>query len=943
MTEPPTPERWRQIEQLLDSALETLPERRANFLDLACAGEADLRAQVEQLLRACEESEDFLRHPAEEFAAPILAILASASHPAAPGARIGPYRILEEAGRGGMAVVYLAERDDGQFRQRVALKLLCAGVIPEDDLLPRFREERQILASLEHPGIARLLDGGVTEDGLPWFAMEYVDGIPIERYCDERRLDAAARLALFCAVCDAVQHAHRKRIVHRDLKPGNILVVEPDGEDEGDGRVKLLDFGIAKLLAAESGAEAGERTRPGLRLLTPEYASPEQLRGEAVTPAADVHALGVLLYRLLSGRRLRGGLDAIVSKATRERPEQRYADAGGLAAEVRRHLRGERVGARRTFFRRGWGVAAAAVLTAVLALSVYLVSARPAATALDPQRVVVAPFENRTGDPSLDVVGSMAADWIIQGLAQTGMVDVVPFSAALSSARFVTDLVSAIDSPARLQALARETGAGVVVSGSYYLQGDTLYVHARITDATTGQVLLALDPVSASSALPLAAVEELRQRVMAGLAPRVNPDMRDLARIIGHTPSYDAYREYVAGMERFNAMDWRGAIERFARAVAIDSSYTLPLVRSASAHAALSDFASVDSIARQLEPYLDQLAEYDRQTIIAAAAWGRGDHATSYRAMARLARLAPNTIPHGQVAWELLKLNRTREALGVLAQLDPHRGELRGWFTYWFRLAEVHHRLGEHHRELEVARTARELFPDDWNATRLEFRALAALGRVTEVLRALDDPLALPGPAHPGFGSLLQETALELHAHGHADAARQLLRRSLDWYLAQAADGQPTPGGQNWLNRPPASSPWWIAEAYYLTGSWVEAEQVLRALAIDRPDDVFVQGRLGLFVQGRLGTLAARRGDQAEAERISAWLEALEQPYLLGEHTYWRARIAALLGRRDDAVALLRAAYYGEGRQFWMHMHTEPDLESLRDYPPFHELLRPKG
>lgn len=203
------------------------------------------------------------------------------------------------------------------------------------------------------------------------------------------------------------------------------------------------------------------------------------------------------------------------------------------------------------------------------------------------------------------------------------------------------------------------------------------------------------------------------------------------------------------------------------------------------------------------------------------------------------------------------------------------------------------------------------------------------------MLRALDDPLAFPDPAHPAFGSLLRETALELHAHGHADAARQLLRRNLDWHLAQAADGKPMGGGQNWLNRPPASSPYWIAEAYYLTGSWVEAEQLLRALAIDRPDDV--------HIQGRLGTLAARRGDRAEAERISDWLEALKRPYLFGEHTYWRARIAALLGERDGAVALLRAAYYTEGRQFWMHLHTEPDLESLRGYPAFRELLRPIG
>jgi serine/threonine protein kinase/Tfp pilus assembly protein PilF len=406
---PPSPERWQQVEQLLDAALELPSEQHAAFLGSACA-DAGLRAEVERLLRACEESEDFLEQPAQEFAAPILANLAAdldAPHPAAPGARIGPYRILEEAGRGGMAVVYLAERADGQFRKRVALKVVWTGLIPEAELLRRFREERQILAGLEHPGIARLVDGGVTEEGLPWFAMEYVEGVPIERYCDEHRLPAEARLALFCAVCDAVQHAHRRGIVHRDLKPGNILVTEPEEGGSADGRVKLLDFGIAKLLAGQSGAEAEERTRPGLRLMTPEYASPEQVRGEAVTPAADVYALGVLLYRLLCGRhpypptgrsaegiehlvlvtepeppsaavcrvdgplankqsetipeavaaarsatpeqlrrRLQGDLDAVVLKALSKDSGHRYADAGELAAELRRHLQGLRVEAR---------------------------------------------------------------------------------------------------------------------------------------------------------------------------------------------------------------------------------------------------------------------------------------------------------------------------------------------------------------------------------------------------------------------------------------------------------------------------------------------------------------------------------------------------------------------------------------------------------------------
>lgn len=336
--------------------------------------------------------------------------------------RVGPYRILREIGRGGMGAVYLAERDDEQYRMQVALKLVPLGMNSEH-ALRLFREERQILASLQHPHIARLLDGGVTADGLPWFAMEYVVGQPIDEYCDIHGLSVKARLELFCTACDAVQYAHRNLVVHRDLKPSNILV------DEGGG-VKLLDFGIAKLLARGDTSAKVPLTRAGVQMMTPEYASPEQLRGEPVLTASDVYSLGVLLYKLLTGRHpyslsdvpphevartviqaqperpsivvsraipgeifsgrvigargitperlrrhLRGDLDTIVLKALRKEPERRYTSAHALAEDIRRHLTERPVSARpdtwgyRTgkFVRRHW-VGAAVVTGLVLLL-----------------------------------------------------------------------------------------------------------------------------------------------------------------------------------------------------------------------------------------------------------------------------------------------------------------------------------------------------------------------------------------------------------------------------------------------------------------------------------------------------------------------------------------------------------------------------------------------
>ena len=244
----PSGERWAEIERLLDLALECPPDERHTFLEEACSGDAPLREYVERLLASCERPEAWLDGQAPSYAAPLVDQRRGGGAP--EGTRIGPYRIVGEAGHGGMGTVYLAERDE-PYHQRVALKLVRGAVSLDDHLVRRFIEERQILASLEHPRIARLLDGGITPDGLPWFALEYIEGIPIDRYVEQHRSPIEARIELFLAVCDAVQYAHRHLVVHRDLKPSNILVT-------ADGQVKLLDFGIAKLVAGGQQAETAD-------------------------------------------------------------------------------------------------------------------------------------------------------------------------------------------------------------------------------------------------------------------------------------------------------------------------------------------------------------------------------------------------------------------------------------------------------------------------------------------------------------------------------------------------------------------------------------------------------------------------------------------------------------------------------------------------------------
>jgi eukaryotic-like serine/threonine-protein kinase len=345
-------ERWTQIEALFQEAVDLPPDSREAFLLHRCGDDSQLREEVLSLLSYDSHEKDPLLDALQASAATLVV-----EEPTA-GRMLGPYRIEREIGRGGMSVVYSAVRADGEFQKRVAIKLIKRGMDTRA-VIERLRRERRILAALEHPSIARLLDGGTSADGLPWIAMEYVDGLPIHRYCSEHDLSIEDRCRLFDKVCDAVAYAHRNLVVHRDLKPGNILIAR-------DGSPKLLDFGIAQVLA-ETGGEFSEfsdapLTRGHARPLTPEYASPEQLRGALLGTATDVYSLGVVLYELLTGRRptgetdrasaaarragkperwakrLEGDLDVILQMALRTEPERRYAGAGRLAEDLRRHL-----------------------------------------------------------------------------------------------------------------------------------------------------------------------------------------------------------------------------------------------------------------------------------------------------------------------------------------------------------------------------------------------------------------------------------------------------------------------------------------------------------------------------------------------------------------------------------------------------------------------------
>jgi len=466
------PERWQQVKAVLQEALEVPATERDAFLDHACEGDQFLRQEIESLLLEEKHGEEEFRRSPVDFSLEDV----QRRFRLTPGRRIGAYEILEEIAVGGMGAVYRAVRADGQYKQQVALKIVRSELGAESTT-GRFRIERQILASLNHPNIAKILDGGTTADGVLYLVMELVEGQRLDEYCDTHKLAATERLELFLQICAAVQYAHQRLIIHRDIKPGNILV-------NAEGVPKLLDFGIAKILEPSEAGSQPEQTISLVRQLTPSYASPEQIKGDPITTASDIYSLGVVLYELLTGRtpynvpthtphelsravceteperpsvavlrkqfladgsslpatlegtpeklskRLSGDLDNIVLMALRKEPQRRYASVEQLREDIRRHLENLPVIARKdtaryrmTKFiaRHKVGVAATAVVVLTLAVGIAAIvhEARIAQRRFDDLRSLASSLIFDVHDAIRDLPGSTPARKLIVAKAVT--------------------------------------------------------------------------------------------------------------------------------------------------------------------------------------------------------------------------------------------------------------------------------------------------------------------------------------------------------------------------------------------------------------------------------------------------------------------------------------------------------------------------------------------
>jgi tetratricopeptide (TPR) repeat protein len=925
-----TATRGERLADLFERGLALPPDQRGRFLNVECP-DAVLRDELVALLAAHDASDGYFEALVEQVVEPMMAAAAapdlSMDDGVKPGDAVGPYEIRERLGRGGMGVVYQAW--DRRLNRLVALKFLAPWLTADASAGARLVAEARAASALDHPNIAVVHEFGETDDGRLYIVMGHYAGETLKERLARGPLPVPEAIAVASQLAAGLDAAHRAGIIHRDVKPSNVLMTT-------EGVAKLLDFGIAKVVGSEQTLESST-------LGTAAYMSPEQTRGDVLDGRTDVWSLGVLLHEMLTGRRpFDGPSDAVVIHAIRHdeapRLEGLTPDApSGLAAIVRACMVKEPAARYRGMdellsdllaVRDGSGMARRRrgrlsdrrALVAALLAGVTIAAGGAAYLAFNraeppfaKDRVVVAQFENRTGVPALDPLGSMAADWLVQGLAETGLLDVVPTTTALVASRFVDGLPAGGDATDSARLLAEETRAGIVVSGAYYLQGDSLYLRTTITDHASDRLLAAIHPVATPRDDPVAGLDEIRRRLMSALAHRLDPRMRDYAAMVRAPPSFDAYRAYTDGMDVFLKGDMRAAVMRFSEAAALDPTFHLPMFYLGIAHGNLGNHAAVDSILALLRPLEDRMAEGTRLGTAWLEAMSRGDRERAYAISLRTASLLPNTLGHAQLLPDANRVNRPAAAIRAARELDPGRGELRAWPFYWEHLATAHHMLGQHRRELRAARRARVQFTDNPDATLwLEARALAALGRT----RALNSFLAehLHRTSNPA--ALLRQTGLELAAHGYPDAGHALLRQS----LASAPQDRNARG--------------FLAQANLLIGEWDAAEILLRELAEEFP--------AGLGVRGALGTLAARRGDRAEATMIDAWLAALDRPHLYGQNTWWRARIASLLGDHEAAVELLHQAFR-EGLPVWQHLHIEPDFLPLRSDPAFGDLMRPRS
>ncbi len=474
----------------------------------------------------------------------------------------------------------------------------------------------------------------------------------------------------------------------------------------------------------------------------------------------------------------------------------------------------------------------------------------------------------------------------------------------------------------RVQLVARSTRAGKVVTGSYYLEGETMRFAAQVQDARQSKLLMAVEPASGAAKEPAKIIETLRQKIMVVLASVLNSAVP--FSYFGHIPTYEAYLAYREANQSYLRMDFRKAVELYDSAMKLDPNLIDPLIFIATSYLNLGQRVKAEEFQKKAEESKEKLSPIFRIFLEHQRANINGDQVGVYRTAKRLFELDPVNWVYA-VGWSAVRINRPREAIKVFKTANLEALLVKDWLPFWSMYSGAYHMLGEHKNELKVARRARKYYPDRHAALGLEVMALAAMGKIGEVNRLIEESQRLPPESGADLRRYLNETGRELRAHGYRKESLEFMERAIQW-LKDRPDSEKKAAAyrSNMVN------------CLYMAERWDEAKVDVEALAMEFPEN--------LGYRSVLGIIAARMGNREEAQRISDELGKVEQPYLYGMIPYYQARIAAVLGEKDRAVKLLQESVaqggtFGPGGRYDAYM----EWELLADYPPFKEFIKPKG
>jgi serine/threonine protein kinase/tetratricopeptide (TPR) repeat protein len=895
--------RWARLMELFDQGRDLEPEAREAWFNAACADDAALRAELQEMLAADSRPDGILDRQvesAEGDPAPILA-----------GELADRYQIERELGEGGMARVFLAhERKHGRRVVLKALKPEVAGHSGHE----RFLREARLVAQLAHPHIVGLIDSGEA-GGQLYYVMPYLEGETLrDRLKRIGPLPMPMVVTLIRDIADALRHAHRAAVVHRDLKPGNIFLV-------GD-HAYLLDFGIAKVLVREDGT--GPPTQSGGAIGTPAYMAPEQrVADPSLDHRADLYTWGVVAYECLTGRlpdnQIIGVSAGDIVERRRETPpplarliaaclspaaEDRPPDADRLVRALEGRMSAA-VGVvpepRRSRWRLAVATAGVLGLLGIGGFSLWRNRAASSPTLRTP--IAVAAFVNETGDPSLDTWGRLAGDWITEGLHAMGSVAVVPWPTTLKVSERIQEERAKSQPVDPVSLMQQETGAGTVVTGSYYQVGDSLQFHAEVVDAVAGKVLIALAWITVPRSAPEAAISELRQRVMGMIALSRDNRLTQATGKSGRPPTFEAYQAFDRGLARARDQDYAQALPEFLHAFQMDTEFVTALLSAATASWNLGRSDEVDSLIGEIRGRAQGLSDYQLIRLEALEARVAGDGQAELVALRKAAASGPYSQSVYNLADAALNTDRPEEALEALKTLDPDKGEMRGWAPYWYNLTHAYHLVGDYAAELKAARELRLRFPDRRAGLVFEVRALAAAGDTAGIDQVLLSGQSLPPNTYWSQGAALTVAGEELQAHGYGQIGWRYLTRAVSWLDAQLAQ---LPGDR--------SHRYWLASALYDLGDWRRSLSVSQGLARDFPDRMDYRG---------LAAVAAARLRLPDADSLLGTI----RPHERGAATLLRARIATIRGHPEAALGLYsEATSLGVNGLPWIHASAAYDL-----------------